>query len=247
MQKRVTFHNSEGLTLVGIVHTPPKAKDLGIILCHGFTENKDRTFIPTLADKLATMGYTTLRFDFSGNGESEGLFEDRTYTKYLEDLRVAISYSKKCVPRICVAGHSMGGAIAILEYEKYRNYEACVLLAPGIVLVRNFFTPKQKDQLRIQGYLEFITRGEKKKLMRKYFEDRKRYNSLEEGKKVTIPTLLLIGEKDLDVRVDACKELAQYNQNIILKMLSEEDHLFHNKTDVIIDYIHPFLTSLSRQ
>lgn len=247
VQSKVTFYNPEGLSLVGIIHTPLKAKDLGVILCHGFTGSKDRNFISSLAEGLEVVNYPVLRFDFSGNGESEGRFEDRTYTKYVDDLRTAIAYFKQYVSHICVTGHSMGGAIAILEYEKYRNYDACVLLAPGIVLTRNFFTTKQKDQLQTQGYLEFIAWGEKKRLTREYFEDRKRYNILESGGKVAIPTLLLIGEKDIVVSVDACKKLAYANKKVTLKVLTEEDHLFHNKTDAISEHINPFLISASPQ
>ena len=247
MQRRVTFSNPEGLSLVGIIHTPPQAKDIGIILCHGFTGSKNRNFIPILADEFALYGYTTLRFDFSGNEESEGKFEDRTYTKYIEDLRMTITYFRKYVSRICIVGHSMGGAIAILEYNRYKDYNACVLLAPGIILQRDFFTMKQKEQLRMSRYLDFTAWGKPYRLKQEYFTDRKRYDLLEEGKKIPLPTLLLIGEKDTVVSIDACKEVAQHNKSIILKIIPEEDHIFHNKTNTMLKHIIPFLASLPLQ
>ena len=42
------------------------------ILCHGYGGNKDFPSIVKLAELLNSKGYSTVRFDFTGNGESRG-------------------------------------------------------------------------------------------------------------------------------------------------------------------------------
>jgi pimeloyl-ACP methyl ester carboxylesterase len=61
-----------------------------------------------LAEELAP----SFRFDFSGNGESEGKFEESTYHKQVEDLKSVMEYFKnEGIEEFCLVGHSMGGGI----------------------------------------------------------------------------------------------------------------------------------------
>jgi alpha/beta superfamily hydrolase len=82
MEEKVFFKNKENLKLCGVLHGSASRGDICAIVCHGFAGDKDRSFIPELACGLEGQGFLALRFDFSGNGESEGLFEDRTWAKY---------------------------------------------------------------------------------------------------------------------------------------------------------------------
>ena len=74
--KRVTFQNANHETLVGLL------RDCGhqaAILCHGWKSTKEQSMFAQLANRLEAEGLTTLRFDFSGNGESEGGFHYGNY------------------------------------------------------------------------------------------------------------------------------------------------------------------------
>ena len=42
-----------------------------VILCHGLSSHKDGFHLPALAQALQERGVSSLRIDFSGNGESE--------------------------------------------------------------------------------------------------------------------------------------------------------------------------------
>ncbi len=244
MEKKIYFKNPENFELAGILHVPKHKRKIGVIICHEFTGNKDRNFIPKLARELEKNNFLVLRFDFSGNGESEGNLEDRTYSKYVEDLKSAINWFKKQTEKICVIGYSMGGSIALIEYSKYKNFDKLVLLAPGIEIVKKQFTRADSKKLEEQGYIEFIdSRGEKRRLTKRYFEDRKKYDQLNLGKTIEIPTLIIIGGEDKIVSIEKCKELLQ----IIpvtrkeLKILKTEDHSFHNKSNRILKPILEFL------
>ncbi|MBU0929876.1 MAG: lysophospholipase, partial [Nanoarchaeota archaeon] len=129
--EKINFYNKEGEKLTGILHNSKKKTDKGIILVHGFKGNKDRDLMKNL-DKELSKEYNIFRFDFSGNGESEGKFEEQSYSKYVEELKIVIDYLKKHNQNIIIIGHSLGGNITILEEEKYKNIDKLILLAPAV-------------------------------------------------------------------------------------------------------------------
>ena len=43
-----------------------------VIICHGFTADKEGFLLRLLADSLEANGIASLRFDFNGHGQSEG-------------------------------------------------------------------------------------------------------------------------------------------------------------------------------
>ncbi len=84
-----------------------------VVIGHGVTGNKDRPALIALAEGLAEAGISTLRFSFSGNGESEGEFIDSTITKEVSDLGSVFDALGNY--KICYVGHSMGGAVGVLR------------------------------------------------------------------------------------------------------------------------------------
>lgn len=55
-----------------------------VILCHGYASSKDGFVFPKMAKALAAKKLSSLRFDFTGNGESDGAFE---FGNYLQEAR----------------------------------------------------------------------------------------------------------------------------------------------------------------
>src|SRR5689334_13749980 len=84
-----------------------------VVIGHGVTGHKDRPFLIALAEGLASAGFGALRVSFSGNGRSEGRFEDSNISKEVEDLGKVLD----ALPNrtIAYAGHSMGGAVGVLR------------------------------------------------------------------------------------------------------------------------------------
>ena len=93
MQEKISFKNESGLLLSGILHRPERPLDTAVIILHGFTGHKDANFLPELASYLESKGHIVMRFDLSGNGESEGKFEQGTWTKFSQDLKSAVDLS----------------------------------------------------------------------------------------------------------------------------------------------------------
>ncbi len=88
-----------------------------VIVCHGFTGSKEGGGgALEMGDQLAARGYATLLFDFTGCGESEGIWEEITLTRQVEDLGSAVDWARaKGHRRIILNGRSFGGA-TVLAY-----------------------------------------------------------------------------------------------------------------------------------
>ena len=84
-----------------------------VILGHGLTGNKERPQLVALANGLAARGWPCLRFSYSGNGGSEGRFEDCCITQEIGDLQAVLGMVPNDV-KVAYAGHSMGGAVGVL-------------------------------------------------------------------------------------------------------------------------------------
>ncbi len=64
-----------------------------LIVCHGFSGSKEGGGKAiSMGEYLSHHNITTLLFDFSGNGESDGKFEDITLSGQVEDLFSAVKF-----------------------------------------------------------------------------------------------------------------------------------------------------------
>ncbi|MGJ8641172.1 MAG: alpha/beta hydrolase [Opitutaceae bacterium] len=122
-----------------------------VLLGHGVTGNKDRPVIAETANALNAAGFDTLRFSFAGNGDSEGDFRNATISKEVVDLDSVIESVAETYPNIAYIGHSMGGAVGVLQAAKDRRLTALVSLA-GMVDTETFaktefgeLTPDEAD------------------------------------------------------------------------------------------------------
>jgi alpha-beta hydrolase superfamily lysophospholipase len=127
------------------------------VLGHGVTGNKDRPFLVILADGLAAAGIDTIRFSFSGNGESDGSFSQSTITKEVADLGAVLNAvdaiaTEKAGRPICYIGHSMGGAVGILRAALDPRLRWLVSLA-GMVHTRAFTEREFGDVTPGQGFM----------------------------------------------------------------------------------------------
>lgn len=231
MENAVSFKNSKGQKLLGILHVPEKIKKVpAIVCCHGFARNKVDKFRIwiRIARALCNSGFVVLRFDFSGHGDSEGELEDISISQEIDDLKCAINYLKT-IPetdknKIGIIGHSLGGDIAILASVNNKSIKALVLLSP-VVNYRNL----HKDFLDALAEAQKSGIGElaSHKIKWRYFDELKNLETLNEIHRVNVPLLLIHGTVDERVDIGGSKELFEKaNEPKKLTIINTADHDF---------------------
>ncbi|WP_245449650.1 alpha/beta hydrolase family protein [Rhizobium leguminosarum] len=113
-----------------------------VVLLHGFggtrhelTISQSGTGIFThTAEKLASMGFSSLRIDFRGVGESSGRFQDTTYNSQVEDCIAAMDFAGDLPSgdpnAIFLLGWSQGGLVAAVAAGRTNRPAAVAPWAP---------------------------------------------------------------------------------------------------------------------
>ncbi len=127
---RCSIPTSGGLLLSGIREVPADTPVGSILFSHCFTCNKDLKAIVKISRELAELGWSVLRYDFRGLGNSEGKFCDSSFTTNCEDLQAACHYLKTLdAPVDILVGHSFGGAASLHEAGSIESVRGVVALA----------------------------------------------------------------------------------------------------------------------
>ena len=124
-----------GDNLRGIVTRPTKEsprRDF-IIFLHGFAGNRDENgLFSEAAGRFAASGFSSLRFDFCGHGESSGKSIELTINREIEDFRSAVGFVRnKFNPgSIYALGFSLGAYVALRAPEPDIN--GFILWSPAL-------------------------------------------------------------------------------------------------------------------
>lgn len=142
-EKTVLFR-VDGKSVVGTLETPDNATEPApvVLMLHGFTGSRDElpvkdteegVFART-ARQLAENGYASLRIDFRGSGESQGAWEDTTFSGQIADAVAAIDWLKNSQDidndNISVLGWSQGGLVAAHAAAERPEVKSVILWAP---------------------------------------------------------------------------------------------------------------------
>lgn len=207
-EERITFSNPRGQRLVGVLHRPDGSEAFSaVILCHGMESNKESEKLVAVSQQLANRGLVALRFDFACSGESEGKFEDITYSGEADDLRAAFDFITKRRPKkIGVLGSSMGGTVALLFAAQEMNVDALVTIAAPLHPERfteRLLTPEQARQWRETGFILYHDR----RLNVTLLEDLEKLDVPGAARKISCPALVIHGDQDDTVSVEEGHEL----------------------------------------
>lgn len=111
---RVSFEGSQGVALTAKLEMPDGPPKAYAIFAHCFSCSKDSRAATKISRALAENGIATLRFDFTGLGESEGEFGRSNFSSNVEDIVAATTYLSRShqAPKLLI-GHSFGGTAVI--------------------------------------------------------------------------------------------------------------------------------------
>jgi len=123
--ERVEFTSPTGHGLVGRLHRPVGRIRGVALFAHCFTCSKDLRATRGITEALAAKGVATLRFDFTGLGESGGALVDSSFSSNIGDLLAAAEWlAENVAPVGLLVGHSLGGAAALMAAARIHSCKA---------------------------------------------------------------------------------------------------------------------------
>ncbi|TLM79316.1 alpha/beta hydrolase [Microbulbifer harenosus] len=232
---KVTFPNARGERLAGILETPA-GSPLGFALfAPCFTCGKDVLAASRICRRLADHGIASLRFDFTGLGDSEGDFSDTNFSSNVADLESAASFLRdEYQPACLLIGHSLGGAAVLAAAASVPEAKAIVTIAapadPEHVL-KQFSCAL--DTIQSEGRAEVKLSG-RPFIIRKQFVDD--VESIVEGyiHRLGRPLLIYHSPVDQVVSIDEAADI--YNRALHPKSfisLDRADHLLTRREDAV--------------
>ena len=230
MEQAIHFYNQQGEKIAGTLHLPKRPDGCGVVFGHCFTCSRNTRIIREICNELAARDVLALRFDFSGNGQSEGEFSASNYSKQITEMQTAAEViAEKGARRIGLAGHSMGAVIAVLTAARTGTVKAVCALAGRLsgLKATHFFSKKQLKELEDTGRVSFNSRGRSLQLSTEFFADAKQYDLPETVKSLQTPLLVIHGDADEIIPVqDAYLAKTLNPEYTELVVIPGADHMF---------------------
>ncbi|KAJ3689804.1 hypothetical protein LUZ61_018968 [Rhynchospora tenuis] len=245
-ETKITITSEHGEKLVGILHDTGSKKI--VILCHGLRDTKEHNTVLSIASALTRIGISSFRFDFSGNGESEGQFQFGNYWREVDDLHSVTSYLKKSYDIIAIVGHSKGGNVVLLYASKYDDVKMVINASARFNLQRGI-----KERLG-EGFFDRLENGKTIQLVdgKGRFEvtkdslmDRLSINMSEEVKKIKPDSRVLTihGSNDEVIPVEDAYEFEKVICNHKLHIIDGANHNYTLHNDELASVVVDFITS----
>ena len=251
---RISITNRRGLKLAALLAVPEgggeaarggraKGKEKAasfplVISCHGFTGTKEgggRAL--EMGEALLELGCGTLLFDFTGCGESEGVWEEISLSRQIDDLAAVVEWCRgEGFARIVLNGRSFGGTTVLCYAAGDRELAAVSTWAaparPGSLFAR-FAGAGVSDSPQD---LVALSEGEATVYVRKaFFDDLQSHDPVQCAARLSPRPLQLIhGTADEVVPADDARLLYQAAQEPKeLALIEGADHRFSAHLDAV--------------
>lgn len=240
MEEKVYFKTSDNLKLCGILSKPRDPTNRCIILCHGIgdVDKEEDGIFTALARELADADFAVFRFDFRGQGESEGKQMDMTITGEVRDLEAAVKFlQEKNYVNFGILGASFaGGAVSLFTGENSNLVNALVLwnalidysskINPVTEWGKKYWGKLAFDRAEKFGFTEIGS--SKYKAGRNLLNEIKILKPWSKLTKIAIPKLFIHGDKDSYIPYSDSVKYAKLLENAKLVTIRGAEHGFHD-------------------
>ncbi len=258
-----------GQTFVGTLALTDGAPAPVVLLLHGFSGARDELGIPNTeegvfshtAKKLADAGFSSLRIDFRGSGDSlaDINFEDTTFSGQLNDAQTALAYLADLDTvdsnAIYVIGWSQGGLVASGVADSDVPVKGVALwqaVAFPEMTYKTLIGDDVIDKAMAAKADEVITVGLPwgfdVSLKGAFFDEFATYDPLEKISAYQGPLFVTTGDKDTIVTPAAGQAFLDSHKGPEMLWVEDMDHAFDifiapNKLDAMIDATIDFFKS----
>lgn len=245
----VSFLNSRNERLAARLDLPEDEQPIAYALfAHCFTCTKNIKAAVNISAALNREKIAVLRFDFTGQGQSEGDFADTNFSTNVADLVAAADFLARehQAPQIII-GHSLGGAAVLQAAGKIPSLRAVVTVAaphdPGHV-TRHF--DATRAQIEQQGSAEVNLAGRRFTIKKQFLEDLEIQQLDSHIGALKMALLVMHSPRDTSVAIDnaaAIYQAAKHPKSFI--SLDDADHLLLKEADSL--YVGMMIATWSRR
>ena len=236
MSRKFEFKNHDGETLSGVLEEPADKPSQGVALfAHCFSCNKSVLAASRITRGLRDRGFSVLRFDFTGLGQSEGDFANTNFSTNVDDLRAAVDAMRKInlAPEILV-GHSLGGAAVLYLANEIPEVKLVATIgAPSEAQhIIHLFDETALASIEKTGQAEVSVGGRPFTIKKQFLDDVTETSVREKLKASRKPLLIFHSPTDTIVGIDHAEKIyhaAHHPKSFI--SLDGADHLLHGKGD----------------
>lgn len=196
--------------------------DRWIFFCHGFGSNKEGSY-ERRSERAVEEGWNAVRFDFRGNGESDGEFIEQILSSKIKDLEAVIEFFDP--ERYVTFGMSFGGKV-VFHHAVDGRPEAVVGKSP---VTYNEVMDKFRAVVEEKGsYTHF---GDKT-IDQRFVEDLESYSFEEVTDKLETPVIFFHGRADTTVHPEYTWRAAEnLKEDTGVRMFKGEKHSFSESAE----------------
>uniref|UniRef100_A0A7S3QKD6 Serine aminopeptidase S33 domain-containing protein n=1 Tax=Dunaliella tertiolecta TaxID=3047 RepID=A0A7S3QKD6_DUNTE len=255
-ETKVQFLNTTRHQLVG-TFTDAKSDKLAI-LCHGYAGSKDGFVYPKMAKALAAKKISSLRFDFTGNGESDGAFEFGNYLQEVADLRCAVQYVRESLRKtpIALVGHSKGANVVLLYAAQFDDVPLVINIAARFDMKRGIkerFGEEVLAKVQKLGQVPMTVRNDsgqtvKWLLTKKALEERMSIDMEAAAKRISLSEVLTVhGKADATIPYQDAEAFSRTIRQHMLWPLDGADHFFSQQAhaDQMIRKVSEYISQMA--
>lgn len=200
--EKIFIKNRKDQKIAVVIERSTNSKGL-VFITHGLGDSKDSPHIKLFAKCFLDNNYDVVRFDTANSfGESGGSFENASITNYYEDLEDVIAWAEEqsfYLKPFVLCGHSLGAICSVLYAENFPDKVKALAPISCVVngtLSKEQYTSEELEAWEKSGWLiEEWPNGEVR-LPWLYMEDEMKYDVLPRAAKLTMSTILIVGELD---------------------------------------------------
>ncbi len=232
--ERFEFAGSDGQALSGRFHLPAVDPIAYAVFAHCFTCSKESRAAAQISAALAAEGIATLRFDFTGLGESEGDFSRTTFSHNVDDIVAAANAleERHRAPALLI-GHSLGGSAALAAASQLPEVVAIATIgAPGEPQHVARLFGATIEEIEARGEADVNLGGRPFTIRKSFLEDLQTHCNKEQIRSLGKALLIFHSPQDRIVDVDNARliyEAARHPKSFV--SLDKADHLLNRRAD----------------
>lgn len=162
-EERVTGISTDKSTLHAVIYGKKRLDKPVLIICPPDGEERywSQRMLVTMARQYSTKGFTVIRFDYEGQGESFGKYEETTISSRIDNIVSCIKYSDSLGTngKVILVGIRLGATLALEVMSRLEDKILAMVLWEPVLDVNKYIDGLLRmhttSQMVMHGYVKY--------------------------------------------------------------------------------------------